>query len=185
MMVPIASKEMAWISLNCSFNSLSPFRDLPSAAAVFCVAVLLGYGFAVFPFCRYRKTAALHYFFAPPTRSFFLCPMLSAFLPFFRHSHFLTPFTYQASRAKGRNGFADPLAKSNQMTVYGFPVFSWQNVPEGKFCLRGILGFDQSPPVGDPVDMRIHTDSIPIITRRHHKVGGFSADTLQFEQLFD
>jgi len=46
-----------------------------------------------------------------------------------------------------------------------------------------VLRPHQPPPVGDPVDMGIHTNPFFIITEGDHEVSGFPSDSLQLHQL--
>ena len=91
---------------------------------------------------------------------------------------------YRALTAKRRNGLACLAAKSNHDGVINNPVATRQFFPQSEFGLLRCFCFHVAQPVGNPVHMRINTNSVFAVGKRNNKVGGFAANSFDTHYEF-
>jgi hypothetical protein len=82
-----------------------------------------------------------------------------------------------ALAAKGRDGFADILAKGHQKIIDGQPITPGKFLPQSHFRLFRRIRLNVSPTVGDPVNMGVNADARLAEPEGDDQICGFTAHT--------
>jgi hypothetical protein len=104
---------------------------------------------------------------------------------FFGEDRVSAPGTDFALLTFGSQRTADLLSVLDEECIERHPVPVWEDSSEFLFGFVGLRGADQTPSVGDAVDMGIDTDRWEMEGKRPYKIGGFSADSGNREKIID
>ncbi len=91
----------------------------------------------------------------------------------------------RASRAPWRDGLTDCLAKRDQKRIVFDPVTPRQFFTQRLFAFFGAVGFNQTPAVGDPVNVGVNTDAGFAKRLGHNEVGGLAANSVERQQVIE